>query len=68
MRKTKIVITLGPVTANQESVESLIKRGVNVFRLNFSHGTHEIHKNSIKLIRDASKKLGKEVAILQDIS
>ncbi len=68
MRKTKIVITLGPVTANQESVESLIQRGVNVFRLNFSHGSHEIHKESIKLIRDASKKLNKEVAILQDIS
>jgi len=68
MRKTKIVVTLGPVTANQESVEALIRHGVNVFRLNFSHGNHEIHKNSIELIRNASKKLNKEVAILQDIS
>jgi len=68
MRKTKIVVTLGPVTANQESVESLILHGVNVFRLNFSHGSHEIHKESIELIRNASRKLNKEVAILQDIS
>lgn len=68
MRKTKIVVTLGPATVNQKSVESLILHGVNVFRLNFSHGNHEIHKESIKLIRDASKKLRKEVAILQDIS
>ncbi len=68
MRKTKIVVTLGPVTANEKSVEKLIKHGVNVFRLNFSHGNHEVHKNSIKLIREASKKLGRDVAILQDIS
>ena len=68
MRKTKIVVTLGPVTANEKSVEKLIEHGVNVFRLNFSHGDHETHKNSIKLIRNASAKLGREVAILQDIS
>ena len=68
MRKTKIVITLGPVTANKKMVERLIKRGVNVFRLNFSHGDHEVHKASIKLIREASARLKKEVAILQDIS
>lgn len=68
MRKTKIVITVGPATANLETIEKLIARGVNVFRLNFSHGTHEIHKNSIALIREASMKLGKDVAILQDIS
>ena len=68
MRKTKIVITLGPVTANEAMVERLISQGVNVFRLNFSHGDHEVHKASIKLIRDASVKLKKEVAILQDIS
>ncbi len=68
MRKTKIVITIGPATSSYDMVKSLINKGVNVFRLNFSHGDHEVHKNSIKLIRDASKELGKEVAILQDIS
>ena len=68
MRKTKIVVTLGPVTANEKMVAKLINRGVNVFRLNFSHGDHEVHKASIALIRSVSAKLNKEVAILQDIS
>jgi len=68
MRRTKIVVTLGPVTANEKMVTKLIDRGVNVFRLNFSHGDHEVHKESIELIRSVSEKLGKEVAILQDIS
>ena len=68
MRKTKIVVTLGPVTANEEMVTKLILRGVNVFRLNFSHGDHEVHSESIKLIRSVCKKLNKDVAILQDIS
>ena len=68
MRRTKLVVTLGPVTANEKMVEKLINRGVNVFRLNFSHGDHEVHKASIELIRDVSSKLKKEVAILQDIS
>ena len=68
MRKTKIVITLGPSTSSLEMIKSLILKGVNVFRLNFSHGDHETHSNSIKAIRQASKELHKEVAILQDIS
>jgi pyruvate kinase len=68
MRKTKIVITLGPATSSLEMIERLILKGVNVFRLNFSHGDHETHKKSIETIREASKNLDKEVAILQDIS
>ncbi len=68
MRKTKIVITLGPSTSTPDMIESLIEKGVNVFRLNFSHGDHDTHADSIRMIRDASTKLGKEVAILQDIS
>lgn len=68
MRKTKIVITIGPATSSLDMIEILIQRGVNVFRLNFSHGDHNIHANSIKNIRQVSKKLDKEVAILQDIS
>lgn len=68
MRKTKIVITLGPSTTELEMIKTLILRGVNVFRLNFSHGDHATHAQSIQKIRQASKELGKEVAILQDIS
>jgi pyruvate kinase len=68
MRKTKIVITLGPSTSSEEMIEKLIKKGVNVFRLNFSHGDHESHAQNIQKIRHVSKKLKKEVAILQDIS
>ena len=68
MRKTKIVITLGPSTSNLEMIKILIQRGVNVFRLNFSHGDYETHTENIRMIRQASKELEREVAILQDIS
>ncbi len=68
MRKTKIVITLGPATGSPQMIESLMGKGVNVFRLNFSHGDHTIHADTIRKIRAASQKLGKEVAIMQDIS
>lgn len=68
MRKTKIVITLGPSTSSLEMIKTLITKGVNVFRLNFSHGDYETHAENIKRIRTISKALNKEVAILQDIS
>jgi len=68
MRKTKIVVTLGPSTSSPEMIERLIRAGVNVFRLNFSHGDHPTHARSISMIREASAKIGTEVAILQDIS
>ncbi len=68
MRRTKIVVTLGPATDSLKAIEKLIKKGVNVFRLNFSHATHEYHKDTIDKIRQASKNLKKEVAILQDIA
>jgi len=68
IKRTKIVVTLGPVTANEDMIEKLIKKGVDVFRLNFSHGDHKVHENSINMIRKISQRIGKEVAILQDIS
>jgi len=68
MRKTKIVITLGPSTSELEMIKTLILRGVNVFRLNFSHGDHQTHAENIVKIRQASKELEREVGILQDIS
>ncbi len=68
MRKTKVVITIGPVTQSIEQITKLIQKGVDVFRLNFSHGDYETHANNIRNIRAVSLKLGKIVAILQDIS
>ncbi len=68
MRKTKIVVTLGPATDSLKTIEKLIKKGVNVFRLNFSHATYEYHEATAKKIREASKNVNKEVAILQDIA
>jgi pyruvate kinase len=68
MRKTKIVITLGPSTSKLKMIKRLISQGVNVFRLNFSHGDYETHAKNIIKIRQASLSLDKEVAILQDIS
>ncbi len=68
MRKSKIVITLGPATESKERIKELIGEGVDIFRLNFSHATHEYHKQLIANIREAGSELGQEVAILQDIS
>jgi len=68
MRKTKIVVTLGPATDSPEMIETLIRTGINVFRLNFSHGDHPTHAENIRKIREASQRTGTEVAILQDIS
>src|SRR5690625_207142 len=66
MRKTKIVCTIGPVSESVEKITELIDAGMNVARLNFSHGDFEEQGNRIKNIRAASKKLGKTVAILLD--
>jgi pyruvate kinase len=67
LRKTKIVATLGPASDSYEGVVDLIKAGVNVFRLNFSHGAHEKHKEVIQTIRKASADLGTNIAILADL-
>ncbi|HYG83525.1 MAG TPA: pyruvate kinase [Verrucomicrobiae bacterium] len=66
-KRTKILATLGPVTSNRETIEKLIIGGVNGFRLNFSHGSHEERDQQIPWIREASNKVGKTVAILQDL-
>ncbi|WP_456470526.1 pyruvate kinase [Caminibacter sp.] len=66
MKKAKIVATLGP--SSNDKIEDMIKAGVDVFRLNFSHADHKTHKSSIKKIRDTAKKLDSKTAILQDIS
>ena len=67
MRRAKIVATLGPSSNTIEKIQELIETGMNVCRVNMSHGTHESHKELISNIRKASKKAKKEVAILADL-
>jgi pyruvate kinase len=66
-RKTKIVATVGPASESKESLIQLAKAGVNVFRLNFSHGTHEDHLQRLMTIREISKELDLNLSILQDL-
>ncbi|MBY0540090.1 MAG: pyruvate kinase [Campylobacterales bacterium] len=67
-KRTKILATLGPASHSVEMIEGLIKAGANMFRLNFSHGSHEYHLETLNNIRTAMKNLNKTVGILQDIS
>jgi pyruvate kinase len=66
-RKTKIVATVGPGSRSAEKVRELILAGANVFRLNFSHGTHAEHGEVLETIRKVSKEIGIQVAVLQDL-
>lgn len=66
-KQTKIVCTIGPSTSSYEKLVELVEAGMDVCRLNFSHGTHEAFADWIKLIRKVSKNLGKPIAILQDL-
>ncbi|MEX2599978.1 MAG: pyruvate kinase [Dehalococcoidia bacterium] len=66
-RRTKIVATWGPTVASEERIRQLVQAGVDVFRLNFSHGTHEQFSETIPLIRSIAKEEGRHVAFLQDI-
>jgi pyruvate kinase len=67
MRKAKIICTIGPASESSSVVSGLIRAGMDVARLNFSHGTHEEHGRRIELIRRLAKKLSRSVAILQDV-
>jgi len=66
MKNTKIICTIGPASQNPETIKKLILAGMNVARLNFSHGSYEEQANKFRMIQDASKELGIPVAILQD--
>ena len=68
MRHTRIIATVGPSCDSPEALDALIRAGVDVFRLNFSHGTHESHQATFARIRDASARADRIVAILQDLS
>jgi pyruvate kinase len=65
--RTKIVCTLGPSTASDESIGALIEAGMNVARVNFSHGTHEQHAATIAMVRRLAKEAGRPIAILGDL-
>src|ERR1039458_1367608 len=65
--KTKIVCTLGPASSTVDVIEKMIRAGMDVVRLNFSHGTHEEHRAAMKIVREAAKRVGEPIAILQDL-
>lgn len=66
-KKTKILATIGPASNNYEMIKSLALAGANVFRLNFSHGSHEVHQEVIKIIRQVNKEMNCNLGILQDL-
>lgn len=66
MRKTKIICTIGPSSENEETLKSMIEAGMNVARLNFSHGTHEEHQAKIDLIKSVREKMNTPIPIMLD--
>ena len=66
MRKTKIICTIGPASENEKTLTEMIKAGMNVARLNFSHGTHDEHEKKIALVKSVREKLDMPIAIMLD--
>ena len=67
MRRTKIIATIGPASQSEETIRALIDSGVNVFRLNMSHGDHDTHQKVYSRIRSISRSLQSPVAVLADL-
>src|SRR5437868_8303534 len=67
MRRTKIITTVGPASDTDAMLDSMIAAGTDIFRLNFSHGTHETHAATFARIRAAAARARREVAVLQDL-
>ena len=67
IRRAKIVCTLGPASAEPETLEKMITAGMNVARLNFSHGDHDYHRMLFDRVREISREMHRPVAILQDL-
>ena len=63
----KIVATLGPASADRATIEALVRAGADVFRLNFSHGTHADHKQRLDLIRSIESDIGRPIGVLLDL-
>ena len=68
MRRAKIVCTIGPASSKRGVMEKMLRAGMDVARLNFSHGTHEEHAVNIANLRDVAEKMGRPLALLQDLS
>jgi pyruvate kinase len=68
VRNTKIIATVGPATSSVQAVRALVAAGVDIFRLNFSHGNHASHREVIGLVREAARDARRSVAIMQDLS
>lgn len=66
-RNAKIVATLGPASADRETIQRLFYAGADVFRLNFSHGTHADHQNSLEIIREVEREAGRPIGVLLDL-
>lgn len=67
MRRTKIVATIGPATSSPERIRQLLGAGIDVVRLNFSHGSYEDHRQTVERVRGAAEEAGRPIAILQDL-
>ncbi len=67
MRKAKIICTIGPACDTEEKITSLLKAGMNVARLNFSHETHQVHLKRIKTLKKVSRRMNLPLAILGDL-
>src|SRR5204863_5253728 len=67
MRRTKIVATIGPASRDPEVLVRMVDAGMDVARLNFSHGSAEQHADTARLVREAAGRAGRQVAILQDL-
>jgi pyruvate kinase len=67
MRKAKIVCTIGPASSSREAIFGLVKNGIDVARLNFSHGDHDSHEKAIRLVQEGARKHNRPVAVLQDL-
>ncbi|PTC00442.1 pyruvate kinase, partial [Thalassospira xiamenensis] len=66
-RKAKIIATLGPASSHPETLEKIVRAGVDVFRLNFSHGEHAEHQARFETIREVEAKLGRPIGVLMDL-
>ena len=66
MRKTKVICTIGPASENEETLTRMMEAGMNVARLNFSHGSHEEHQKKIDLIKRVREKMSLPIAIMLD--